>query len=307
MNSLTRQDIVVIGSINMDIVCRTPRRPEPGETVLGRDALFIPGGKGANQAVGAARLGARVHFLGRVGDDAFGSQLLKGLGENGVHADYVKTTEGVSSGCALILVDDNGENSIVVAPGANHRLTPEDIQGAESLIEAAGFVLLQLEIPLESVIEAVSICRRHGVFTILDPAPAPPDGLPDSLFRVDLLTPNRGEAEALLGIETGDIMTILGRLRERGAGCVVLKRGAVGAVIFQKGGAVEVDSFKVNVVDTTAAGDAFTAALAVALNEGMGMEKAVRFANAAGALCCTRLGAQSSLPYRKDVESLCCL
>ncbi|MBN1900293.1 ribokinase [Candidatus Sumerlaeota bacterium] len=289
----------------MDIVCRVHRRPEPGETVLGGEALFIPGGKGANQAVAAARLGGNVHFLGRVGNDAFGSQLLKGLRENQVQAECVKITDGVSSGCALILVDDKGENSIVVAPGANHRLTPEDIRETETLIAKAGYVLLQLEIPLETAIEAVSICRRHGVFTILDPAPAPLGGLPDSLFRVDLLTPNQSEAESILGMEAGDIMTTGARLLEKGAGCVVLKRGAEGAMVFQGKNALPVESFRVDAKDTTAAGDAFTAALAVALNEGMEMKKAARFACAAGALCCTRLGAQSSLPFRNDVDRFC--
>src|SRR5688572_17613805 len=174
--------IVVIGSINMDLVCRVPRMPAAGATILGSDLSTLPGGKGANQAVAAAKLGAAVHMVGRVGDDDFGARLINGLQQHEVNADYVTVTEGSSSGCALILVDTRGENSIVVAQGANAKLKPADIDAAEALLAHASIVLLQLEIPLETVEHAIAACRRLGVFTILDPAPVPAKGASRGIF-----------------------------------------------------------------------------------------------------------------------------
>ena len=314
VNQVRRGPIVVIGSVNMDLLCRTPHLPRGGETVLGGDLLTIPGGKGANQAVAAARLGGAVHMVGRVGDDDFGRRLLAGLAENSVETANVTATPGVASGCAMILVDDRGENSIVVSPGANARVTPADVDAAEPLIRSAAVVLLQLEIPLAAVRRAVAICRRHGVFTILDPAPVPPATLPPALFRVDLLTPNEHEA-AQLAAGAGDARrrraksslpeSLANALLSRGPKHVVLKLGGRGALVQEHSGEpVPVRPFKVKVVDTTAAGDAFTGALAVAVSEGCELADAVRFANAAGATCCTRLGAQPALPTRADVERL---
>lgn len=312
MARTTRKPIVVIGSINMDLVCRVAAMPQPGQTILGSDLVTVPGGKGANQAVAAAKLGAEVHMIGRVGDDDFGQRLLNGLKQHGVRTNRVIVSEGVSSGCAIILVDAVGENSIVVAPGANAQVTPADLDAAERLIAPAGCVVLQLEIPLKTVAHALTICRRHGVFTILDPAPAPPDGLPDRLFKVDVLTPNQSEAEAILGgsrmgrmkrTRRTDAKTIGGELVRRGARSAVLKLGAKGSMLVAE--QIEhVAGFKVKVVDTTAAGDAFTAALAVAHVEGLRGVEALRFANAAGALACTTFGAQPSLPDRAAVERL---
>lgn len=308
--------IVVIGSINMDLVCRTPHMARPGETILGRDFVTFPGGKGANQAVAAAKLakpGTSVHMIGRVGDDAFGQQLLTGLQLHQVRCEHVTVTEGVSSGIALILVDKTGENSIVAVPGANAKLTPRDLDAAEDLIRSASVVMLQLEIPLATVRHALAMCRRLGVYTILDPAPAPPRGLPPEMYRVDLLTPNQGEAEILLSARRAvgrvkrkrrpDAKQIGGELLALGPKMVVLKLGSRGTMIVD-GEFLTVKGFKVKVADTTAAGDAFTAALAVARAEGMEGKPAARFANAAGAICCTGFGAQPSLPNRQAVDAL---
>ena len=301
--SRSGRPIVVIGSINTDFVLRTPHIPGPGETVLGSDLLTIPGGKGANQAVAAARLGGLVHMVGRVGDDPFGAGLREGLAANGVNVDHVSVTPGVASGCATILVDRRGENSIVVSPGSNARLTAEDVGRAERLIRAASVVVMQLEVPPATVRHAVALCRRLGVRTILDPAPVPPKGLPRALYAVGVLTPNEHEGAQLTGQR--DAAKMAAALLSRGASTVVLKLGAKGALIAEGARPPQVvRPFRVRAVDTTAAGDAFTAALAVGLSEGMALDRAVRFANAAGALCCTRVGAQPALPGRRDVEQL---
>lgn len=308
--------IVVIGSINMDLVCQCGRMPQPGETVMGSDLLTIPGGKGANQAVAAARIagpGDEVHLVGRVGDDDFGQRMLVGLREHHVNTDRVTVTEGTSSGCALILVDKAGENSIVVSPGANAKLTPEDVDAAADRIEDAAVVVLQLEVPTSTVAHAVAVCRRLGVRVVLDPAPVPAKGLPRALYQVDVLTPNQTEAEALLAkpgamgrmrrARRVDAKQLGEELLERGPGVVVLKLGAKGALVVDN--EIEhVKGFKTRVVDTTAAGDAFNGALAVALAEGMEWGRAVRFANAAGAKACERFGAQPALPTRMEVEGL---
>ena len=304
-----RRPIVVIGSINMDLVSRVPRLPAPGETVLGTAFAIIPGGKGANQAVAAARLGGDVHLIGRVGQDDFGRQLLAGLTSNGVSTDHVLMTPGVPSGCAAIAVDDAGENSIVVVPGANGLVSPADVDAAERSIAGAAVVVMQLEVPIETVRHAVALCRRLGVPTILDPAPAPPGGLPGELYDVDVFTPNQAEAAALLGMpeQVGRLSArdIAARLLARGCRAVLLKLGAAGSMLGERDvSIVEVAPFPVRVVDTTAAGDAFTGALAVAMAEGMPLTEAARFANAAGALCCTQFGAQPALPTRAAVEKL---
>ncbi|HZL35081.1 MAG TPA: ribokinase [Tepidisphaeraceae bacterium] len=309
--------IVVIGSVNMDLVLRARRIPAPGETLLGDSFMTVPGGKGANQAVAAARLarkGTTVHLVARVGDDDFGQRLLNGLEQHHVNTRHVVITEGTPSGIAMILVDKRGENTIVVASGANARLSPQDIDAAEGIIATAAAVVLQLEIPLATVAHALALCEQHGVYTILDPAPVPAKGLPRALYGVDVLTPNRPEAEALLGVKPrrdtttkrpDDPKMVASRLLSRGAKAVVLKRGGRGALLIDRGGAIKaIKANKVNVVDTTAAGDAFTAALAVGRAEGMELEQAVRFACAAGALSCQAFGAQPALPAREAVDRL---
>lgn len=286
--------IVVIGSINMDLVARAQRLPKPGETLLGEELLKLPGGKGANQAVAAARLGAEVHMVGRVGDDEFGRELIESLQRDGVGIDFVSRTHGVATGCASILVGSRGgENCIVVSPGANARVTPADVDAAETLIRSASVVLLQLEIPLATVRHAIKLCRRLNVKTMLDPAPVPPNGLPADVCRVDVLTPNEHEARRISRASLGRAGMIVRKLGERG--CVARMRNGTNS---------RAAGFQVKAIDTTAAGDAFAGALAVALSEDIPLADALRFANAAGAVCCSRVGAQPSLPTRAEVESL---
>ncbi len=298
-------DVVVVGSVNMDLVAVAPHIPHPGQTVLGRDFATIPGGKGANQAVAAARLGARVALVGRVGDDAFGQTLRRGLEAEGVDCRHLLPTPGVASGVALIIVSEAGENAICVAGGANTRLSPEDVEAAAPVIAGAKVCVLQLEIPLPTAVRAAVIARRHGVAVILDPAPAPAS-LPDELFAVDILTPNESEAARLLGtIATeGGPRAAAERLRARGAGAVVLKLGGNGCYLSAPSVEEHLPAHTVKIVDTTAAGDAFTGGLAAALAEGRALREAVAVANAAGALACTRFGAQPSAPTRAEVQAL---
>jgi ribokinase len=300
-----KRSIVVVGSINMDLVCRVPRLPDPGETVLDGAFDTFHGGKGANQAVAAARLGAEVHLIGRVGGDEFGGRLLAGLAGNGVRTGAVKVTRGAASGVASILVAGDGENCIAVAPGANGLLAPADIDAAEGLIRRAAVVVAQLEVPIATVRRAMEIARRHGVVTILDPAPAPARGLPRDLYRVDILTPNEVEAAALLGARSPRKPTAIAKaLLALGPRMVALKLGARGALHSAGKTAPEIRAFRVEATDTTAAGDAFTGALAVGMSEGWPLSRAVRFACAAGALASTKQGAQPSLPSRRAVERL---
>lgn len=301
---MARPKIVVIGSLNMDLVLRVARLPRPGETIAGADAIEIPGGKGANQAVAAARLGADVAMVGRVGDDAFGGVLRRSLDAEGIDTRRLKTTRG-PSGVAIILVQGSGDNSIVLSAGANARVTEADVRAATPVIRAADFVMLQLEIPIDVVAYAIALCRRLRVRVILDPAPATVN-LPDALFDADVICPNESEAATLLGLErTGKAIDDARRLRARGAGAVAMKLGARGSLALDASDKpVRVPSFKVKVVDTTAAGDSMTAGLAVALAENRPWPEALRFANAAGALACTRLGAQPSIPTRAQVRQL---
>ena len=305
--------VVVIGSLNTDLVARVPRVPAPGETLLGSDLATLPGGKGANQAVAAARLasrrGPRVHLVGRVGDDDPGRTLLASLSRDGVDTAFVRVTRRVPTGCALILVDPRGENSIVVSPGANARVTPADVDAAAPLIRGAAAVLLQLEIPPATVLHAITLCRRLGVPAVLDPAPVPPKGFPRALFAADYLTPNETEAGQLAGMKLprgsrpAGAASTAAALHARGARTLVLKLGVRGAAVAARNApVVRIPPYPVNVVDTTAAGDAFNGALAVALAEGKDLQAAARFANAAGALCCTAAGAQPALPTRREVD-----
>ena len=298
--------IVVVGSINMDLVARMVRLPRPGETVPGDDFQTIPGGKGANQAVAAARLGARVTMIGRVGDDSFGETLRRSLTDFGVSTEHVLVTKGCSSGVALIGVEATGANSITVIAGANGRLTPHDVESRADVIASADALIVQLETPLDTVATAIRLAREAGVRTILDPAPAPSGTLPDELREVDLISPNQTEAEALTGIVVSDVASAVPaarQLQRLGAREVVLKLGALGALVCDATGRIEhVSATKAHVVDTTAAGDAFTAALAVALAEGRSLMDATRFGCAAGTLACTKFGAQRAMPTRDDLR-----
>ncbi|MDZ7620657.1 MAG: ribokinase [Patescibacteria group bacterium] len=299
--------IVVIGSVNMDLVARVTHLPRPGETVHGSSFATIPGGKGANQAVAAARLGASVAMVGRVGDDAFAAVLIDSLRLGGVDTDAIARTPDCSSGIATIGVEDSGENAIVVVAGANGRVTPADVAGAESIISQADAVLVQLEIPLDAVAAAVAVARRRGVRVVLNPAPAP-TCLPDELFEVDAICPNETEAAAITGLPGGGPDAAFRQsqwLVERGARLAIVTLGSRGAVYCEPDKQpVHVQPFEVLPVDTTAAGDAFAGALTVALSEGASAAMAVRMACAAGALAATRPGAQPGMPSRHEVESL---
>lgn len=298
--------ITVVGSLNMDLIVRAPRIPQPGETIIGSGFHVAPGGKGANQAVAAARLGARVSLVGRVGQDSFGTDLLDNLKEAGVDHTYVSQDPDAASGVALIEVDDAGQNSIIVASGANMRLSPADVEAAEAIIAGADIVLLQLESPLETVARAAQLARAHQVTVILNPAPAQP--LPVGLLSaVNILVPNESETAILTGLPVEDqseIEAAGARLRDLGVETLILTLGERGAMLVTAGGSQLFPTFKVTPVDTTAAGDAFVGGLAVALAEGLSLPEAIRWGNAAGALATTQLGAQPSLPARQRLEKL---
>jgi ribokinase len=310
---MTRPRIAVVGSINADLVVRCAKLPRPGETISAFDVSELPGGKGANQAVAAARLGAEVTMIGRVGDDAFGQRLRSGLQENDVGVDWVWTTPNCASGLAIVAVEDNGENSIMVVPGANGRLTPADVLAASEVIRQADIVLLQLEVPIETTIAAIKFARDCGTPVILDPAPAPTFGdddpmIPGDLLQVEVACPNEAEALALTNvrIETvADAERAACCLRSLGPKYGIVTLGARGAVLCEPDSSPSlIPAFRINAVDTTAAGDAFAAALAVRLSQGATIADAVRFACAAGALAASRPGAQPAMPTLTDVESL---
>ncbi|HID95133.1 MAG TPA: ribokinase [Candidatus Latescibacteria bacterium] len=296
--------ITVIGSINMDLVIRAPRLPRTGETLFGEGFSMVPGGKGANQAVTAARIGAQVTFVGKVGRDIFGEELRTSLARERVDTRYLFTDDHAATGVALIVIDNSGDNSILVAPGANMRCNPEDVDAAAEELAAADVLLLQLEIPLETDDYAISLAKRHQVPVILDAGPASQRAV-SNLKQIDILSPNETEAEALTGVKVSGLKgaeQACRSLLSKGVGTVVLKLGAQGAMIGDRDGIRHIPGVKVHVVDTTAAGDAFTAALAVALGEGKGIDEVVVWANHVGALTVTRLGAQTSLPTREEVD-----
>lgn len=291
----------------MDLVTPAPKIPAPGETVIGGDLQTFPGGKGANQAVAAARLGAQVAMVGRVGDDAFGTELRRILAADGVDVTCVWETAVTPSGVALIVVDAQGQNSIVVAPGANMRLTPADVAAATPVIQAAKALLLQLETPLETVQRAAELARAAGVTVILNPAPARP--LPAELLAlVDILIPNESETAALTGLPVGseaELAAAAAHLRAQGVGTVILTLGSRGALLATEQETRHFPAFPVaQVVDTTAAGDAFVGGLATAVASGLPIETAISWGNAAGALAVTRTGAQPSLPTREECEKM---
>jgi len=300
-----RPKIIVVGSSNMDLVVKSPRIPAVGETILGGDFIMIPGGKGANQAVAAAKLGAEVYFIAKLGHDVFAEQSLANFKKEGVNAKYVVQTKQAPSGVALIMVDENGNNVIVVAPGANQKLSPEDVKKAESDIGSCGAVVAQLEVPLETVEFAGRLANDSGVPFILDPAPAQNLG-PEFLKMADVLTPNETEAEILTGKEVTDedsARTAAEDLLERGARAVILTLGAKGFVLATRDRTEYVSAVNVDAVDATAAGDAFNGALAVGLAQGKTLDDAASFANYVAALSVTKMGAQSSMPTAEEVES----
>jgi len=298
--------IVVVGSSNTDMVAKSERIPCAGETVLGGEFVMAPGGKGANQAVCAAKLGAQVTLVARVGDDVFGETSLANFRSAGIDTTFVKKDPSAPSGVALIVVDARGENAIVVAPGANLCLTPDDVDCARGAIADADAVVVQLEIPAETVVHTIELASRLGVRLVLNPAPIRPMSK-EILRKVDVLVPNQHEAAELIGRAgeggTIDAQTAADQLLGLGCGSVVITLGGDGAYV--RGGAISefVAPIKVFPVDTTAAGDAFTASLACALAEGNDLASAARFAARVAAISVTRMGAQPSMPTRDEVDS----
>ncbi len=306
MSRPTGKSVVVVGSSNTDMILRVARVPRPGETLLGGEFSSAPGGKGANQAVAAARAGGRVSFVARLGRDSLGDAALAGFRKEGMGLSHVVRDRGQPSGVALIFVGADGENSIGVAGGANQRLSPADVAGARGLISRARVLLVQLETPLRTVEAAARIARAAGVAVILNPAPARP--VPGALLRnVSILTPNETEASVLTGVRVTGAASAARAARilmRRGVGTVIVTLGAGGALVATRGGSQVVPGFKVKAVDTTAAGDVFNGALAVRLAENCPLGAAVRFAHAAAAISVTRRGAQPSIPARAEIDAL---
>jgi ribokinase len=299
--------VLVVGSANVDFTVAASRLPGVGETVSGGTLLVNHGGKGANQAVAARRLGAEVRFVACVGDDASGRDIRAALQAEGVGIDGVMVTGDAATGTALIVVDQQGRNQIVVAPGANWRLSADHVRSRAEDFAWAQVVLCQLETPLDTLDVALGEARRRGLVTVLNPAPVR-DGISDDVWRrVDYLTPNEGEAARLSGVPVEDVRSASAAarvLRERGVGTVIVTLGVQGSIACTAGGDVRAEAFPVDAVDTTAAGDSFNGALGTALAAGDALPDALRLASAAAALACTRRGAQPSLPTRAEVERL---
>ncbi len=298
--------VVVVGSANFDLVVKADRLPREGENLRASNLKFFHGGKGANQAVAVARLGGKATFLGAVGKDIIGNFLIQGLKKNGIETTWVKRSTEFSTGCAFIPVFPNGNNSIIVDVGANLDLKPEDIERAAKVIDRADALMTVLEIPLETVEAALRLARKAGKLTVLDAGP--PRGITPEILRLpDIVSPNETELEALSGekVLNLDAARAAGeKLLSLGARTLVLKLGANGSMLVTEKGAEHFPACKVEAVDPTAAGDAFTAALTVEVAGGKGIEVAMRFANCAGALAATKLGAQASMPTRREVEAL---
>lgn len=296
-------DIVVVGSINMDLVTNVKRIPKKGETLIGSGLNNISGGKGANQAVAAAKLGANVEMIGRVGDDTFANDLLKSLTENKVGVKHVNKTINEPSGTAIIMVEESGDNAIVVISGANAKLDYRDIDSAIDTIQSAKIVVTQLEVPIETVKYTLSKAKALNKYTILNPAPAA--YLEDDIIvNTDLLTPNETELEILSGIKINndsDIILAGKKLLDRGVKNLIVTLGENGSMYINKDGHKKFPALKVDVVDTTAAGDSFTGALAVGLCEGKTIEDSIKFATQVAALTVTKFGAGQSLPYRHEI------
>ncbi len=298
--------ILVIGSLNMDVVVSLSHLPKPGETIIGRDKQEHPGGKGANQAYAAARLGGTTSMIGRVGSDNYGEVLISSLESAGADTGGIISQDGTSTGLAFICVDENGENTIVVASGANAMLKPEDILANERLMDDADIVLIQLEIPFETVSFAIETAHRKGKTVVLNPAPVR-GGLEGIFGMIDILTPNEGELSELAGARadsTEETEAAAKTLIEKGVGAVIVTLGEKGALLVRKEGTKRFPAKSVKAVDTTAAGDTFSAAICVALSEGNSLEEAVVFANGAAGIAVTRKGAQPSIPSRSEVDVL---
>ena len=298
--------IVVFGSINMDLTAYVPKLPKPGETLQGSSYITVPGGKGNNQSVAASRLGAPTKFVGRVGTDGFGEQVLQIVGEQKVDLSQVMKDPEHGTGIAVICVDQNAENSIIIISGANFALDDSDVARADQVMDDAQVLMLQLEVPLDACLKAAKAAKAKGVQVVFDPAPAVP--LPDEAFKLmDFITPNETETEILVGFKpenAEDASKAAKLFLEKGVGTAVIKMGAKGVYFENKHESGFVPPYKVNPIDTVAAGDAFNAGLAVAISEGKPLAEAVRWGAAAGAIATTRKGALPAMPYREELETL---
>ena len=297
--------LVVLGSVNADHVLRVPHFPRPGETLTGHSYQVVPGGKGANQAVAAARLGAAVSFIARIGDDAIGRQMKTGFANDGIDVSAVELDDKLPTGIAIIYVSDEGENSIGLSTEANGALDIAMVKRHEAMIAGAHTLLLQLEVPLESVFEAAKLARSHGTRVVLNPAPAQPLSA-DLLALVDLITPNQTEAELLTGVKvTGEASAAqaAARFHQMGIADVMITLGSQGVYCSNGQQQALIPGFRVEAVDTTAAGDTFNGALLAAELAGADFHSAVRFAHGAAALSVTRFGAQSSIPGKQEVDT----
>lgn len=302
------KSIVVVGSINTDMTIKTEWLPRPGETILGGRFFTAQGGKGANQAVAAARLGAPVAMIAKVGKDALGDASITSLAHEGIDTSGIVPDDVNPSGVAMILIDAQGENVIAVASGSNMALTAAEVEVKKNLFETADIVLMQLEIPIPAIVAAAREAKRCGATVILNPAPAPKEPLPAELLAlVDILIPNQTEAELICGVTVSDPQSAreaAGKIAAMGIGVVVITMGAQGVFTYEAatGRSEMITAQRVQAVDSTAAGDCFCGALAVALGRGDSLAEAVRFANRAAAISVTRRGAQPSLPYLKELQ-----
>ena len=298
--------IAVLGDINQDFVMRAERMPRPGETLVGSDLRLVPGGKCANQAVTAARLGAEVTLIGRVGADVFGAELVANFAREGIDTSFIERDPDEATGTAFITLAPSGENSILVCLGANGAISPEQVEGAAEAIEGADMLLVQLGAPLDAVLRGMEIAHAAGTPVLFDPAPVHGDLTP-MWPHVTIATPNETEAEAITGAPVTDLAQAASAaawFRHRGVRLAVITLGAQGALVVDGDGARLVRGYAVEVVDTTGAGDAFAGALGVRLAEGAPIDEAPAFANAAGALAASRFGAQTSLPTRPEIQAL---
>lgn len=303
---MNKDGVLVVGSANMDLVITADRFPKPGETIFGKQFQMFPGGKGANQAVGCAKLGCRTYFTGRFGNDDFRTRLHQSMGNDGVNLEHVFTDDNESTGIALITVDDSGQNEIVVISGSNMKLSPGDIESKSDLFASVKIVLAQLEVPLDTVAKAAELAKTNNCTFILNPAPA--QKLPEDLIAiVDYLTPNETELELLSGLKVTDeesALTAARSLIKRGVKNIIVTLGSKGALLVTELYYKMFEAVKVNPLDTTAAGDSFNGALAYSLNAGNGIEDAITFANKAAAVSVTRMGAQASMPFINEIDEL---
>lgn len=307
MTEYSKKKILVVGSANTDMVISADHFPKPGETLIGHDFMTNHGGKGANQSVAAARLGGDTAFICKLGDDTFGHETMESLKEEGIDMSHSSISNEASSGVALIATIPTGENSIIIESGTNGLLSPSDIEAAEPLFDDARILLLQLETPIPTVTRAAEIGKKHGAYVILNPAPAPKEPLPDDLLRnVDLLIPNETEAGYIAGVDIHspeDIDEAMDKILRLGVKDVIITVGSKGVYARINDKLIKVPAFKVQAVDTTAAGDTFCGALSVSLCNGNKLDDAILFANKASSISVTRRGAQASMPYLSELQA----